>query len=239
MLTVEIDGNDGTGKTFLINEIKRQLAFTGFKGDVKFNDRGILSKATLADTWKDNPDNPNLAGLCKFNKDTIYYLIDDIPIVCQNRIIERGDSIEEEFHTLEDLKKYRERFLQLRDYYDNINIIKKNGFEFDHTTIMQIVIKILVKYGEVQTEKLKESTALNNAYKERYGDLENHAYIQLTKSNGAYVKIDVKDINRFVECVDGTKHSTKVVCKNHTYYVKETVDSVSKLYKEAKDFVTK
>ena len=69
--------------------------------------------------------------------------------------------------------------------------------------------------------------------------MENHAYIQLTKSNGAYIKIDVKDIDRFVECVDGTKHSTKVVCKNHTYYVKETVDSVSKLYKEAKDFVTK
>lgn len=234
MLTVEIDGNDGTGKTFLINEIKRQLTFTGFKGNVKFNDRGVLSKATLADTWKDNPDNPNLAGLCKLNKDTIYYLVDDVPIVCQNRIIERGDSIEEEFHTLEDLIKYRERFLKLQEHYSDINIIKKNGFDFDHTTIMQIVIKILVKYEEVQTEKLKELTALNNAYKERYGDLESHAYIQLTKSNDDYVKIDVNDIDRFVECVDGTRHSTKVVCKDHTYYVKETVDSVSKLYKEAK-----
>lgn len=69
--------------------------------------------------------------------------------------------------------------------------------------------------------------------------MENHAYIQLTKSNGAYVKIDVKDIDRFVECVDGTKHATKVVCKDHTYYIKETVDSVSKLFKDTKDFVTK
>ena len=42
MLTVEIDGNDGTGKTFLINEIKRQLAFTGFKGDVKFTPKDFI-----------------------------------------------------------------------------------------------------------------------------------------------------------------------------------------------------
>ena len=34
MLTVEIDGNDGTGKTFLINEIKRQLAFTELGGSI-------------------------------------------------------------------------------------------------------------------------------------------------------------------------------------------------------------
>ena len=41
---------------------------------------------------------------------TLYIICRASSEVCQKRILERGDSIEEEFHTLDDLNKYNNRF---------------------------------------------------------------------------------------------------------------------------------
>lgn len=157
MLIVEIDGNDGTGKTFLIDTIKRQLKLHGFDGDIKFNDRGILSKATLDNIWNTNINcNINFGDLCKFDDNTLYYLIDDFPEKCQEHILERGDSIEEEYHTMDDLIKYRSRFIALYDYYKNkITIIRKMGKEFNSNIINDIVNNILVNYSKLKDRENK------------------------------------------------------------------------------------
>lgn len=98
MKIVEIDGNDGVGKTFIINELSKKFN----KGDVIFRDRGQLTKATDSDIFikEDN---------------VIYILLDCDENISQNRIKERGDSIEEKYHTMEDLKYYRKKFLLLAE----------------------------------------------------------------------------------------------------------------------------
>lgn len=240
MLTVEIDGNDGTGKTFLINEIKKQLSSILDKNniDIKFNDRGLLSKATLSNVWELNIENPNLNNLCKFDKDTIYYLIDDIPEKCQERILSRGDSIEEEYHTLDDLIKYRKRFLKLKEFYKyDINLIKKNGHDFWSETIKDIIINILSCYYKRIEKSLKDTKTLINAYKEKYGNIDLNKYIQVTKSNLQKILLPIDDILRF-ESSFGTynnvKYNAKIICKEHTYYVIENEDTIKELYKNAK-----
>ena len=43
----------------------------------------------------------------------LYIILDDFPEHCQQRIQKRGDSLDEEFHTLEDLEYYRKSFMLL------------------------------------------------------------------------------------------------------------------------------
>jgi len=51
---------------------------------------------------------------------TLFVIVDAEPEVCQKRILERGDSIEEEYHNMDDLKKYRDRFLRLVGMVDRL-----------------------------------------------------------------------------------------------------------------------
>ena len=81
---VEIDGNDGTGKSYRIEKMKEL-----FPGLVYY-DRGI------------------------------FFILDASPATCQRRIKERGDSLEEEYHTKEDLLKYSERFYELCEICDDL-----------------------------------------------------------------------------------------------------------------------
>lgn len=74
------------------------------------------------------------------------------------------------------------------------------------------------------------------AYKKYYGDLEElHPSIVVTKSNLHKEPIRVEDIVRYYVCegtYEGNKYHTCIYCKNHTYYVVESVDDVAKMIKE-------
>lgn len=94
-MIVEIDGNDGVGKTTCINILKQH-----FGDDIEFKDRGALTLATDSDEFNKEK------GVC-------YILLDCSVEECQNRILKRGDSITEKYHTIEDLTYYRERFLKI------------------------------------------------------------------------------------------------------------------------------
>lgn len=101
-MQIEIDGNDGVGKTYWINKLKQVFPYD------RFLDRGLLSKATLNDEW--NKENKNFKGMLDLNPKVCYIVLDTYIEQCQERILSRGDSIEEEYHTLEDLAKYQKRF---------------------------------------------------------------------------------------------------------------------------------
>lgn len=123
---IVVDGNDGAGKTYTIDKMKE--LFPG----IEFEDRGIFSedtlnekifeewKARLTDGIKDMGEE-RYHALYDFlhevekNKDTLYVICLADPKECQKRIVERGDSIEEEYHTMEDLVKYDKRFRILCD----------------------------------------------------------------------------------------------------------------------------
>jgi thymidylate kinase len=104
-----IDGNDGTGKTTRLVQLKRMFP------NIKYEDRGIFSKMTLVDELFNRTGNYDEIQK-KFHEDvqkdssTLYIICRASSEVCQKRILERGDSIEEEFHTLDDLNKYNSRF---------------------------------------------------------------------------------------------------------------------------------
>ena len=88
--------------------------------NIKYEDRGIFSKMTLIDELFNR--NKNYVTLSqkfyesiKQDSSTLYIICRASSEICQKRILERGDSIEEEFHTLDDLNKYNQRFDDLID----------------------------------------------------------------------------------------------------------------------------
>lgn len=118
---IVVDGNDGTGKSYRIEQLKK--VFPG----IEFEDRGIFSKATLNEslfTLESIKDfvkaRDEFIDYIKNTEDTLYIIIDASVETCQKRILERGDSLEEEYHTKEDLEKFRNRFLYLVDLVKDI-----------------------------------------------------------------------------------------------------------------------
>jgi len=104
-----IDGNDGTGKTTRLVQLKRMFP------NIKYEDRGIFSKMTLVDELFNRTGNydeiqKKFHEYVQKDSSTLYIICRASSEVCQKRILERGDSIEEEFHTLDDLNKYNNRF---------------------------------------------------------------------------------------------------------------------------------
>ena len=92
---IVIDGNDGTGKSVRVSVLKKH-----FPG-IEIEDRGVFSEATLRDElFEEHPE-------------TLFIICDASIETCQKRILERGDSLDEEFHNEDDLRKYRARFLML------------------------------------------------------------------------------------------------------------------------------
>lgn len=120
---IVVDGNDGAGKTYTIDKMK--ALFPG----IEFEDRGVFSKATLNDKlfkeWaallassEKQMGEKEHHAVYDFVKevekhDTLFIICLADPKECQRRIMERGDSIDEEYHTMEDLEKYDKRFRTL------------------------------------------------------------------------------------------------------------------------------
>lgn len=98
---IVIDGNDGTGKTTVANELA--------KHGIKARDRGLATKMT---------DDPGLAD----NGDTVFVLHAPVP-VCRQRLARRGADLDERYHTENDLKLYGRLFLELRHRIGNIHFV--------------------------------------------------------------------------------------------------------------------
>lgn len=102
---VTIDGNDGTGKSSVVAELTK----IGYI----VSDRGLATRLT------DNPDLP-VAG-------SGIHIILDAPIeTSQKRLAQAGRSLTEKYHTPEDLRYYRERFLAVAALLPNTTIIDAN-----------------------------------------------------------------------------------------------------------------
>lgn len=115
-----LDGNDGTGKTTRANAIREIMG-------IEVNERGPLSRLTDCDelfglfSYKKEPIGYSETAIdamdeMKRNTDTLYVILDSPVKTCQQNIISRGGSIEEKYHTFEDLCYYRERFRMLYDF---------------------------------------------------------------------------------------------------------------------------
>ena len=119
----EIDGNDGTGKSYRAALLKRIFP------DIPIQDRGFFSEATLNDRIFEH----DAGAMAQFrnhilkNNDVVYIICVCSIRKSQERILSRGGSLEEEFHTEADLKKYNERFDFLLDLVKDLpNVIRLN-----------------------------------------------------------------------------------------------------------------
>ena len=106
MNRIEIDGNDGTGKSTLVKRLKAE----GY--DVY--DRGIATQMT---------DDDKL--ICK--DDAIHIILDVPPNISQERLLEAGKDLRERFHTLPDLVFYRKRFKAVASRLPKCEIIDASG----------------------------------------------------------------------------------------------------------------
>ena len=110
-----IDGNDGTGKTFRVNLLRKMFP------NIEIEDRGIFSDKTLDDSLFEYNKvssiihRKNFVNSIEEQKDTLFIICDASVETCQKRISERGDSREEEYHNKKDLTKYKGRFMILAE----------------------------------------------------------------------------------------------------------------------------
>ena len=105
--SIVIDGNDGTGKSTLVAALK-ELGF-------KVKDRGLPTKLT------DYPQTPK-------EKAEELYLILDLPVSkCQERLLEAGKDLKEQYHTKEDLTYYRRRFISVAKTLKRCKVVDASG----------------------------------------------------------------------------------------------------------------
>ena len=116
---IEIDGNDGTGKTTRVKFLRKM--YPGYE----ILDRGLLSQWVMEDfRFKDWYQIDQLKG---FREDTLYITLYTTVEKSQERIVKRGDSLEEEYHNKEDLLKYNARFAFLAQH-ERVNFIRSDDF---------------------------------------------------------------------------------------------------------------
>lgn len=123
----EVDGNDGTGKSYRV-PILRQVLPT-----VEIKDRGLFSDATLDERIFEGDKNAVEAfrRTVRENTDVLYMICTCSIRKSQERILARGGSLDEEFHTEADLKKYNERFEHLLELVKDCPNVIRVGTETD------------------------------------------------------------------------------------------------------------
>ncbi len=101
-----VDGNDGTGKSTLVRLLGEQ--------NIVAADRGLPTKMT---------DDPSIAP-----KPDEFYIILDAPVeVCQQRLRLAGQNLGEQYHTVEDLTWYRQRFAEVATRLDQCVILDSSS----------------------------------------------------------------------------------------------------------------
>ena len=162
-MIIEIDGNDGVGKTTYIKRLQEI-----FPNDI-FLDRGLLSKATLHADWETNGLDYDKI-LDGFNDNICYILLDTYPEQSQERILKRGDRIDVPYHNMEDLLKFQKRFkipatsnykrkipmyMTYMDFNDNISRIVNyiNGFK-QGKNFMEVIV------GTTNKGKIREIASI-------------------------------------------------------------------------------
>ena len=96
MRAVVVEGNDGTGKSTLV----AALAARGFV----VRDRGLPTKMT---------DDPALRPTAEQRASELYLILDVPVAVSRERLAKAGKDLEERYHTVEDLSRYRRRYHML------------------------------------------------------------------------------------------------------------------------------
>jgi ATP phosphoribosyltransferase len=124
---IVIDGNDGTGKTTLAET----LTALGYL----VKDRGLPSHATDHGVPQEAPP-----------PDVVYLILDAPEEVCQARLAAAGKDLHEKYHTPEDLRHYRKRFLEVAGDLDSLLIDAAGTNE----SVLQAALKSIGAAGNLR-----------------------------------------------------------------------------------------
>lgn len=133
-LIIEIDGNDGVGKTYTIERLKEELPELEKECNchIVFKDRGALSQATIT-------------GQFQKESDHVYIILDASIEYCQKNIVKRGDSLDEPYHNVNDLVYYRQKFHELSVKHKIPTVIK--GSFIEDSSVLSIIKSIIKDYA--------------------------------------------------------------------------------------------
>jgi len=107
-MNIVIDGNDGTGKSTLVNALKDKGFYVC--------DRGLPTYLT------DHIDTPITEPSLEVKRGTIFLILDAPVEVSQSRLLSAGKDITEKYHTLDDLTYYRKK------YHDVADVLRSRGY---------------------------------------------------------------------------------------------------------------
>lgn len=107
-MRIVIDGNDGTGKTTLVKALRKRGYYAV--------DRGAPTKLTDGHEHE-----------AKISDDEIYIILDVTVEESRARLRAAGKNLNEPFHTVEDLERYRPRFLEVAKLIPRCTVIDASG----------------------------------------------------------------------------------------------------------------
>lgn len=121
-LNVVVDGNDGTGKTTLVQRLRE----TG----LHVMDRGLPTRMTdVSVDWA-----------AELDPGVLFVILDCSVKTCQERLLAAGRSLDEQYHTVPDLTYYRSRFLEIASRLPNCYVANA---EQDADSVFQDVMLTL------------------------------------------------------------------------------------------------
>ena len=127
-MIVVVDGNDGTGKSTLV-ELLRRRGFT-------VKDRGAPTYMT------DHKDGHAALG-------EVYVILDAPVHVSRKRLRAAGKALDERYHTTKDLEHYRERFKEVAAELPHSALINAQGAP---ETVLERALTALARLGVVAPE---------------------------------------------------------------------------------------
>lgn len=126
-MNIVIDGNDGTGKTTIVNRL-REIGYN-------IQDRGLPTKMT---------DNMELISLLQ--DDDIFLIFDNSVETSRKRLEKAGRNLDEKYHTVEDLTYYRDMFLKIYETIPNAFYIDSERTEEEvFKNVLEIISSLKVK----------------------------------------------------------------------------------------------
>lgn len=143
-MNIIIEGNDGVGKSTLVDMLKL-LTYDNVM------DRGILTKMTDDDTLP-------------FNEDDLYIILDAPVEVSHARLKACGKPMDEYYHTIESLTKYRARYKEIAEKLkDKCVVIDATKTKLEVARIAISAIESRSSYERFKTEQ-ETSTIKRNSF---------------------------------------------------------------------------
>lgn len=154
-MRIEIDGNDGTGKSSLVEALR--------KLGIEAQDRGLLSQLTLDDATPEDVANmwdfAHAASIRQLRDDVLYVLLDAPVEVSRQRLAAAGKDLEETYHTEASLSYFRGKYSLVAAANARPNLITLDALQAPTQLLADVLgacFRLLPTWLEGESKVIKE-----------------------------------------------------------------------------------